>query len=100
MEPDIYMRTIKTGTEVLVAACDADIVGKIFEEDEVSLEVKSDFYCGNAAFLNDCDTLLIEATILNLVGNRIVGKAVELGLINPDHVLKIGDTVHAQMVRL
>jgi hypothetical protein len=100
MEPDVYVRTIKTGTEVLVAACDADIVGEVFEENEVLLEVKSDFYCGDAAFLNDCDPLLIEATILNLVGNRIVGKAVELGLIDPENVLKIGDTVHAQMVRL
>lgn len=100
MKPDTYVRTIKTQTEVLVAACDADIVGKTFEENELCLEVKSDFYCGDAVFLHDCGPLLVEATILNLVGNRIVGKAVELGLVNPDHVLKIGDTVHAQMVRL
>jgi hypothetical protein len=100
MEPEIYVRTIKTGTEILVAACDVDVVGKIFEEDDLSLEVNPDFYCGDAAFLKDCDPVLIEATILNLVGTRIVGKAVELGLINPENILKIGDTVHAQMVRL
>ncbi|MBU7032851.1 MAG: DUF424 family protein, partial [Theionarchaea archaeon] len=50
--------------------------------------------------LKDCDPVLIEATILNLVGTRIVGKAVELGLISPENILKIGKTVHAQMVRL
>jgi hypothetical protein len=97
---DVYVRTIKTGTEVLVAACDADIVGKVFEEDDLSLEVKKDFYCGDAMSLEACSRILSEATILNLVGEKAVSKAIELGLIDPGNVLKIGETVHAQMVRL
>lgn len=97
---DVYVRTIKTATEILVAACDADVVGRIFEENDLSLEVKKDFYCGDAMSLEECDPLLREATILNLVGEKIVDKAVNLGLVNPKNVLKIGATVHAQMVRL
>lgn len=97
---DVYVRTIKTPTDVLVAACDTDVVGKVFEEDELHLEVKTDFYCGDAVPLEECGKFLYEATILNLVGENVVQKAIEMGLVNPAHVLKIGGTVHAQMVRL
>ncbi|KYK37388.1 MAG: DUF424 family protein [Theionarchaea archaeon] len=97
---DIYVRTIKTATEVLVAACDADLLGKTFEENDLTLEVKSDFYGGDCIALQACDHLFTEATILNLVGEKVVRKAVELGLVNPQNILKIGATVHAQMVRL
>lgn len=97
---DVYVRMIKTPTEVLVAACDTDVLGKVFENDELHLEVKEDFYCGDAVALEECGKFLYEATILNLVGENIVQKAIELGLVNPSNVLKIGETVHAQMVRL
>ncbi|MBU7046326.1 MAG: DUF424 family protein [Theionarchaea archaeon] len=97
---DVYVRTIKTATEVLVAACDADIVGQTFEENELYLEVKPDFYCGDAVSLEECDAFFNEATILNLVGQNVVERAVRLGLVNPGNILKIGGTVHAQMVRL
>ncbi len=97
---DVYVRTIKVGAEVLVAACDAEILGKVFEEDDLSLEVNKEFYCGDAMSLEECSTILAEATILNVVGQKIVKKAVELGLVNPDNILKVGETVHAQMVRL
>jgi len=46
---DVYVRTIRTAADVLVAACDCDVLGKVFEENELQLEVKEDFYCGNAA---------------------------------------------------
>lgn len=97
---DVYVRTIKTETEVLVAACDFDVVGKVFEENDLSLEVKPDFYCGDVVPLDACGPILTEATILNLVGENVVAKAIELGLVHPGNVLKIGETVHAQMVTL
>lgn len=97
---DVYVRTIKVGNEVLVAACDAEILGKVFEEDDLCLEVNKEFYCGDAMSLEECSTILVQATILNVVGQKIVKKAVELGLVNPSNILKVGETVHAQMVRL
>ena len=97
---NVYVKTVKTATEILVAACDADIVGKTFEEDELQLEVNHDFYCGNAVSLEECDQFFGEATILNLVGENVVNKAITLGLVNARNVLRIGGTLHAQMVRL
>jgi hypothetical protein len=97
---DVYVKTTKIGVEVLVAACDAEIVGRVFEEDDLSLTIEEDFYCGECMPVRDCSNRLIEATILNLVGENVVAKAIELGLVHADNVLRIGGTVHAQMVRL
>lgn len=97
---DVYVRKIKTEAEVLVAACDCDVAGKVFEENDLSLEVTPAFYCGDSMPLDACSTMLTEATILNLVGEHVVAKAIELGLVDPENVLKIGGTVHAQMVTL
>lgn len=97
---DVFLRTFKTGTETLVAGCDVEVAGRTFQENDLCLEVKEDFYCGDCVTLDASGALLLKATILNLVGEKIVGKAVELGLIDPENVLRIGETVHAQMVRL
>jgi hypothetical protein len=97
---DVFLRTFKTGTETLVAGCDVEVAGRTFQENDLYLEVKEDFYCGDCVTLDASGALLLKATILNLVGEKIVGKAVELGLVDPENVLRIGETVHAQMVRL
>lgn len=97
---EVFVRTFKTGTETLVAGCDAEIAGRTFQENDLCLEVKEDFYCGECMTLEASGALLVRATILNLVGEKIVGKAIELGLVDPENVLRIGETVHAQMVRL
>lgn len=97
---DVFLRTFKTGTETLVAGCDVEVAGRTFQENDLCLEVKEDFYCGDCVTLDASGALLLKATILNLVGEKIVGKAVELGLVDPENVLRIGETVHAQMVRL
>ncbi|MBU7013306.1 MAG: DUF424 family protein [Theionarchaea archaeon] len=97
---DVFVRMFRTGTETLVAGCDAELAGRTFQEDDLYLEVKEDFYCGECITLDASGAFLLRATILNLVGEKIVGKAVELGLVDPENVLQIGETVHAQMVRL
>jgi hypothetical protein len=97
---DVFLRTFKTGTETLVAGCDVEVAGRTFQENDLYLEVKEDFYCGDCVTLDASGALLQKATILNLVGEKIVGKAIELGLVDPENVLRIGETVHAQMVRL
>jgi len=37
---------------------------------------------------------------LILVGSRVVGMAVERGLVNPDAVLRVGGIVYVQVVKV
>ena len=43
---------------------------------------------------------LENATIANLVGEKTINCAIEMGLIDPDCVIKINGVPHAQMVRM
>ncbi|MCK4902596.1 MAG: DUF424 family protein, partial [Thermoplasmatales archaeon] len=43
---------------------------------------------------------LVDATIANLVGEKTIKCAIELGLVDPDCIIKIKGIPHAQMVRM
>ena len=87
----------------LVSVCDADVLGETFEAGEVSLEVTEEFYGGEAAEEAGEESVVASlrgATTANLVGEECVGVAIDAGIIDPDRVLDVGGTVHAQLVRL
>ena len=44
--------------------------------------------------------LIQQSTIVNMVGQNIVKRAIEKGLIHPEAVLKISGVPHAQIVRM
>ncbi|ADT85156.1 MULTISPECIES: DUF424 domain-containing protein [Thermococcus] len=96
----IYVKVYRVQGEVLLAACDEELMGKTFREGELKLEVKERFYKGELRDVEDLEKLLEEATIANLVGERCVGKAIELGYIDKDRVLYIQGVPHAQMAKM
>jgi hypothetical protein len=88
------------GNEVLVAACDKDILGKTFFEGELQLEVKESFYKRCAAPLAELEKVLSGATIANLAGNCVVDSAISAGYVEKENVLVIGGIKHAQFAVL
>lgn len=96
----IYVKVYRVQGEVLVAACDEELLGKTFREGELKLEVKERFYKGELVEEDALAPLLREATIANLTGKRCVKKAVELGYIDSERVLRIDGVPHAQLVRM
>jgi hypothetical protein len=44
--------------------------------------------------------LIKESTVVNMVGQHIVNKAIEKGLVHPEAVLKICGIPHAQIVKV
>ncbi|WP_297062825.1 DUF424 domain-containing protein [Thermococcus sp.] len=96
----IYVKVYRVQGEVLLAACDEELLGKIFREGELKLEVKERFYKGELVEEEKLEELLEEATIANLTGERCVSKAIELGYVNPERVLRIEGVPHAQMAKM
>ncbi|NJE09753.1 DUF424 domain-containing protein [Thermococcus sp. MAR1] len=96
----IYVKIYRVQGEVLLAACDEELLGKTFREGELKLEVKERFYKGELVDEDALDAMLEEATIANLTGERCVGKAIELGYIDEARVLRIQGVPHAQMAKL
>lgn len=81
----------------LIAACDRDLLGKEFSQEELKLKVAESFYCDEYVdtetflrFLKTCD-------MANLVGKLVVKTAAEGGYIDLETVLKIDGVPHAQL---
>jgi hypothetical protein len=56
----------------VLAACDANLLGKRFEEKELVLDVKESFYMGELVEEDELAALLTSARNINLVGEKTI----------------------------
>jgi len=96
----MFVKKYEQKGEIILAACDEELIGKTFTEGELILEVNRDFYMGEVKSLDDLDELIQNASIVNLTGNEVVNKAIDKGFIDEDNVLNIDGIKHAQLVVL
>jgi hypothetical protein len=98
----VYCNVIRARSDTLVAVCDAELLGRVFRDKKsgVIIEVKESFYKGRKAKLEESINLMRSASIINMVGARVVEKAVECGIVDPVAVLVIGGVPHAQVVKM
>ncbi len=92
------VKAYQQGVQRLVAACDADLVGTTHHEGKFRLDVAPGFYDGLRVEESDLGAYLRSATMANLVGERTVGAAVRLGLVDPANVLRVAGVPHAQFL--
>ena len=85
---------------MLLATCDAELLGQTLKEGKIVFEIREDFYRGSKVSVEEAVDLIQQSTIVNMVGRNIVEKAIEEGLIHPEAVLKISGIPHAQIVRM
>ncbi len=96
----VYVKTVRHGKDTLVAICDAEILGKTLEGGKVPFKVSEQFYRGNLCDLVEAIEAMGKATIVNIVGKRIVEAAIECNLVKEAGIIYIGDIPHAQIVHL
>ena len=96
----IATRFYERGGEVLLAACDEELLGKTFRSDGMKLTVSKTFYSKDTMTEDEFRQAITEAVILNLVGNRTVSIAIEKGFVSKSSVLMIEGVEHAQVVRM
>jgi hypothetical protein len=100
MENSIAIKIHSHQGEILVAACDEQLLGKSFEEGELQLQVHETFYDGFRANDKDLINHLSNSTIANLVGEYVVKCVLEAGLISKDSIIHIQGIPHAQIFRM
>ncbi|WP_456475305.1 DUF424 domain-containing protein [Candidatus Pyrohabitans sp.] len=94
------VKIYRVQNEVLVAVCDEDILGRVFEEGELILDIKKEFY-GDEVFTEEQVVVFLnEATIANIAGEGVVAIAIREGIIDRENVLRVCGVPHAQMVRM
>jgi hypothetical protein len=97
---EFYLNVRRSGGQVLVAACDKEVLGKTFSSGKLCLEVSRTFYCRELVGIKELLAALSDASIANLAGDNVVSAAVAGGFIDEKNVLDIGGVKHAQFVVL
>jgi hypothetical protein len=94
------MKLKRVGRNVILAMCDAEILGRTLCEGKIVFHVKEDFYRGARVSVDEGVLMIKNSTIVNMVGKNIVRKAIQDGYVHPEAVLHIDGVPHAQIVRL
>ena len=94
------MRIHKAADDIILAACDEEVLGKTFTGDDMRITVSEKFYNGELVSEEVFVQRMGTVTIMNLVGERVIALAMEQGHVSEDGILEIGDVKHAQVVKL
>jgi hypothetical protein len=94
------MNLRKTGNTVLLAICDAEILGKTLREGKIVFHVKEEFYKGAKVSIEEAIAIIENSTIVNMIGKNVVQRAIEKGYVHPEAVLDVEGIPHAQIVKV
>lgn len=94
------MNLKKVGGNVLLAMCDAEILGRTLRDGKIVFCVKEEFYKGSKVDIEEALCMIQNSTIVNMVGRNVVEKAIQKGYVHPEAVLNIDGVPHAQIVKL
>ena len=97
---EVHLRTVHDRNGVMVAICDAGLLGETLRQGKLKLEVSRKFYGGALCQIEEAMEALANADTANLVGETTVSAAVGKGLVDPGAVIYFGRVPHVQMVRL
>ncbi|MBE3137131.1 MAG: DUF424 family protein [Thermoplasmata archaeon] len=96
----ISVKVYHQGDDLVIGACDEHLLGKKFRNGKLQIDVAKHFYDGERIDKKTLKKFLLDATIANLVGKETVKCAIELGLVDPDRIIKIRGVPHAQIVQM
>lgn len=96
----IFCRIHTHEKERILAACDEEIIGMTFRGNDIKITVSETFYRGECISEDIFVERTKSVTIMNLVGNRVVERAIKEGLVSEDNVIEIGEVKHAQVVMM
>ncbi len=97
---DVYVNIRRTGRHTLLAICDIDILGKTLRDKGITFKVNEEFYKGVKMDIEEAIRLIEQSTIVNMVGQRIVERAMKEGYVHPEAVLVISGVPHAQIMKI
>lgn len=97
---EVYMNLKKVGRNVLLAICDAEILGRTLREGKIVFYIKEDFYKGAKVNVEEAISMIENSTIVNMIGKNVVKEAIQRGYVHPEAVLNIEGVPHAQIVKI
>jgi hypothetical protein len=87
----MYLKIHKSGSGIIVAVCDKDVLGKKLKHGNVNVVISEGFYKGDIASQEQVIEALANAKTANLFGD---------GAVDPECVVVIDGVQHAQIFHL
>ncbi|BAK54317.1 MULTISPECIES: DUF424 domain-containing protein [Sulfurisphaera] len=96
----VSLNIIRREGYVFVNICEPELIGKTFKEGEVNLVINKEFYEGQEVSLDYAFSLLDEANVVSIVGNKIIEEAVKRGFLKEEGVISIQGVKFAQIYNM
>jgi uncharacterized protein len=85
------VRMIKYQGSTMINICDIELIGAKLEKDELLIEITKEYFQQDIIEDSQARKLLRSCSIANLVGERIVKQALDLGLAKETSIKRISD---------
>lgn len=86
----------KSGYGLLVIVSDKEVLGKVFSEKDLILDLTKDFYKGEEKNMEEVKNILEKAYVVHFTGKKSVTLGVDLGLIDKNKILFVKNVPHAE----
>ncbi len=94
----MFVNVIHSYREI-VAICDAELIGKKFEEEQLQLDVKESFFKGELRTKEEAVEIMkdmkLEDATFNIIGEKSTAAALEAGIIKEGNIGKIAGISYA-----
>jgi len=87
----VYLKIHRRNDIDTVACCDETLLNRIFTEGNLRIEITSNFFGGTLLSIDQALEILQGASYVNIVGENITNKAIDLQLLPKDGVTKINN---------
>ena len=87
-------------TRDIVAVCDGELINTIISDGDVEVHITEAFYGTHRASADEVRDALKNAVNANIMGERAVAIAIELGLVSRAGCIMMGSVPHALIFRL
>jgi hypothetical protein len=91
-------RSRETGD--VVAVCDRELLNTTLRHEKITITITDSFYGNTPATEEEVRDALKNAGNINLIGERSVNLAIEMGLLTKSGCMMIGKVPHAQIYQL
>nr|WP_229768055.1 DUF424 family protein [Sulfodiicoccus acidiphilus] len=96
----MIVKVLHKEDNVFVNVCETELLGKKFRENGLLLDVNLEFYEGDPMELDAALSMVNQATVMSLVGNRLVDEAIKRGIVHKNSTLKVAGVAFAQVYNL
>jgi uncharacterized protein len=95
-----WCKVFHTRDSLVGAFCDKDLLDKELEDDRLKIKVTKHFYGGVLVGEKVALKIMERINVGNVIGDDIVGVAMEGGFITKENIVHIDGVPHAQFIKL